>query len=133
MSVSEKKYAIVITLLGLGVTIVGNLIFMPMFSYWASVWVHLASCLAMLLLSAYLGQKYYPIPYRWKQILSYIAVGVVLYIVAVGGQFALEKITGKTANLQNTGMLIAKLAFNTILLGVFLVFLKKKTKIKLSR
>ena len=129
----QTKYAIVITLLGLGVTIVGNLIFMPMFSYWASVWVHLASCLAMLLLSAYLGQKYYPIPYRWKQILSYIAVGVVLYLVAVGAQFALEKITGKTANLQNTGMLVAKLAFNTVLLGVFLVFLKKKTKIKLSR
>ena len=114
-------------------TIVGNLIFMPMFSYWASVWVHLASCLAMLLLSAYLGQKYYPIPYRWKQILSYIAAGVILYLVAVGAQFALERITGQTANLQNTGLLIAKLAFNTVLLGVFLVFLKKKTKIKLSR
>ena len=128
----QTKYAIIITLLGLGVTIVGNLIFMPLFSYWASVWVHLASCLAMLLLSAYLGQKYYPIPYKWKSILSYIAVGVALYLIAVGLQFGLEKITGRSATLQDTPMLIAKLTVNTILLGVFLVFLQKKTHILTS-
>lgn len=125
----QTKYAVIITLLGLGVTIVGNLAFMPLFSYWASVWVHLASCVAMLLLSAYLGQKYYPIPYKWKRILSYVAVGVVLYIVALGFQFGLEKITGRCAGIGDTPMLIAKLAFNTILLGVFLVFLQKKTHI----
>ncbi len=125
----QTKYAVIITLLGLGVTIVGNLAFMPLFSYWASVWVHLASCVAMLLLSAYLGQKYYPIPYKWKRILSYVAVGVVLYIVALGFQFGLEKITGRCAGIGDTPMLIAKLAFNSILLGVFLVFLQKKTHI----
>ncbi|MBR4802864.1 MAG: hypothetical protein IK041_08665, partial [Bacteroidales bacterium] len=123
----QTKYAIIITLLGLGVTIVGNLIFMPAFSYWASVWVHLASCLAMLLLSAYLGQKYYPIPYRWKQILAYIGVGILLYAIAVAAQMGLEKITGRQAGLQDKTMLLVKLAVNTILLFVFLAFLQKKT------
>ena len=125
----QTKYAVIITLLGLGVTIVGNLAFMPLFSYWASVWVHLASCVAMLLLSAYLGQKYYPIPYKWKRILSYVGVGVALYIVALAFQFGLEKITGRTAGIGDTPMLIVKLAFNTILLIAFLAFLQKKTHI----
>ncbi len=125
----QTKYAVTITLLGLGVTIVGNLIFMPLFSYWASVWVHLASCLAMLLFSAYLGQKYYPIPYKWKQIISYIVLGIALYVVAVAIQFAIEKITGRYATVQDPSMLLVKLCINTILIGIFLFFLQKKTHI----
>ena len=68
----QTKFAIAITLLGLAITIVGNFIFMPMFSYKASAWVHLASCFIMLIYSTLLGAKYYPIPYNWKRILSFV-------------------------------------------------------------
>lgn len=124
----QTKYAVKITLLGLGVTIVGNLIFMPLFSYWASVWVHLASCLVMLLFSAYLGKKYYPIPYKWKQIISYIVLGIALYIVAVAIQFAIEKITGRYTTVQDPTMLLVKLCINTILIGIFLFYMQKRIK-----
>ena len=118
-----------ITLLGLGVTIVGNLIFMPFFSYWASVWVHLASCLVMLFVSTYLGQKHYPIPYRWREIIKYIGFGVILYLISVFIQLGIEKATGRNMDLTDTNMLILKMAINSVLMVAFLVFLQKKTHI----
>ena len=64
----KTNMAIWITLAGLAVTTVVNVVFMPRFSYWASAFGHLASYLVMFILSAALGAKYYPIPYNWKRI-----------------------------------------------------------------
>ena len=64
----RTKMAIWITLAGLLVTAVVNVVFMPRFSYWASAFGHLASYLIMFILSAFLGSKYYPIPYNWWRI-----------------------------------------------------------------
>ena len=64
----KTKMAIWITLAGLIVTTIVNIVFMPRFSYWASAFGHLASYLIMFILSASLGAKYYPIPYNWKRI-----------------------------------------------------------------
>ena len=64
----KTNMAIWITLAGLVVTAVVNVVFMPRFSYWASAFGHLASYLVMFILSAWLGSKYYPIPYSWKRI-----------------------------------------------------------------
>ena len=64
----KTKMAIWITLAGLLITAVVNIVFMPRFSYWASAFGHLASYLTMFILSAFLGSKYYPIPYKWLRI-----------------------------------------------------------------
>ena len=64
----KTNMAIWITLTGLAVTAVVNVVFMPRYSYWASAFAHLASYLVMFILSAALGAKYYPIPYNWKRI-----------------------------------------------------------------
>lgn len=74
----RTNMAIWITLAGLAVTTVINIVFMPKFSYWASAFGHLASYLTMLILSAWLGSKYYPIPYNWKRIgLLLVLMGIV--------------------------------------------------------
>ena len=65
----KTKVAIWITLAGLLVTTVVNIVFMPRYSYWASAFGHLGSYLVMFILCAALGAKYYPIPYRWGRIL----------------------------------------------------------------
>ena len=64
----KTNMAIWITLAGLAVTAVVNVVFMPRYSYWASAFGHLASYLTMFILCAWLGSKYYPIPYSWKRI-----------------------------------------------------------------
>lgn len=74
---SEKTgYAVWITLAGLAVTIVVNLIFMPRYSYHAAAWGHIASYVTMLLLTALLGRKHYPIPYNWGVVILLVAAGL---------------------------------------------------------
>ena len=79
--------AVWITLTGLLVTTVVNIVFMPRFSYWASAFAHLSSYLVMFVLSAALGQKYYPIPYKWMRLLAIFALMGVAYmgILAISG------------------------------------------------
>ncbi len=74
---SEKTgYAVWITLAGLVVTIVVNLLFMPKYSYHAAAWGHIASYLTMLVLTAWLGRRHYPIPYNWGVVLLLTAAGL---------------------------------------------------------
>ena len=78
----KTRFAVYITLLGLLVTLAVNLCFMPRYGYHAAAWGHLLSYLLMVVLSAWLGARYYPIPYNWKKITTYIAAGVALYFAA---------------------------------------------------
>lgn len=112
----QTKYAVTITLLGLGVTIVGNLLFMSMFSYKASVWVHLVSCLVMLIYSTLLGNKYYPIPYNWKKILSFALVAIGLFLLSQG-----------IMHLIGSPKLGLVLGINTVLIIIYLLYVEKRT------
>ncbi len=76
----KTNMAIWITLAGLVVTTVVNVLFMPRFSYWASAFGHLASYLVMFILSAWLGAKHYPIPYKWGRILAFFGFMGVAYL-----------------------------------------------------
>lgn len=71
--------AIYITLAGLAVTAIVNVIFMPRYSYYASAWGHFASYLVMMLISVMLGRKHYPIPYNWGKIAVVVALMLAFY------------------------------------------------------
>ena len=80
----KTNMAIWITSAGLVVTVIVNLIFMPKYSYWAAAFGHLASYLVMFALSAFLGQKHYPIPYRWGRLAGTLALMFVCWGIATG-------------------------------------------------
>ncbi|MFA7116374.1 MAG: oligosaccharide flippase family protein [Bacteroidales bacterium] len=75
----KSHYAIIITLIGLVVTSVIDVIFLPIYSYWAAAWGHFFSFLCMLVVSALLGNKYYKIPYNWGKIMTIIIPALVLF------------------------------------------------------
>lgn len=79
----KTGYAVWITLAGLVATIVINVIFMPRYSYYAAAWSHLASYAVMILLSLYLGNKYYPIPYNWLKIGGCMALALAIYGISL--------------------------------------------------
>lgn len=79
----KTTMAVWITLLGLVVTALVNIIFMPVYSYWASAFGHLLSCLVMLVASVLLGNKYYPIPYQWKTIGGLFAITALFYLASM--------------------------------------------------
>ena len=105
----KTNMALWITLAGLVVTAVVNVVFMPRFSYWASAFGHLASYLTMLIISAVLGAKYYPIPYRWKRIgLIFVLMGVFYGAAALLGTL-----------FPGEGIRWGQLALNTLLLVAY--------------
>ena len=106
----KTNMAIWITLSGLAVTALVIVLFMPKYSYWAAAYGHLASYLVMFAISAILGAKYYPIPYRWGRL-----AGIVLLMGAIYGvSLVLDK-----ALFDNVGLLI-KLGAHTILILAYM-------------
>ncbi len=76
----KTNMAIWITLAGLLVTVVINVVFMPRFSFWAAAFGHLASYLVMFIISAVLGARYYPIPYSWKRICAFFVLIAIICV-----------------------------------------------------
>ena len=102
----RTNMAIWITLAGLAVTAVVNIIFMPRYSYWASAFGHLASYLVMFIISAILGAKYYPIPYKWGRILAIFGLMGLAY-------------AGIGLSLHQLDSAALRLAVNTVLIGLY--------------
>lgn len=67
---------------GAVITLVLNLILLPVYGFMVSAWATLAAYVFMFLLSWYLGQKYYPIPYKWKKIMFYLTMVIVFTVVS---------------------------------------------------
>ena len=55
---------------------------MPVYSYHAAAWGHLASYLTMIVLTVLLGRKYYRIPYDWPLILAFVGLGLLIWWVS---------------------------------------------------
>ncbi len=70
-----------LVLIGAGITIVINALFIPKYGYVASAWGHLICYTVMVILSYVLSRKHYAIPYNIKKILIYIALTIALYLV----------------------------------------------------
>lgn len=64
------------------ITIVLNLVLLPKYGLMVSAWTTLAAYGFMMILSYFLGQKYYPIPYKTKKISFYIFVLIVFSFVS---------------------------------------------------
>ncbi|AZB22999.1 polysaccharide biosynthesis protein [Kaistella haifensis] len=77
----RTKIGTVISWAGALITIILNLVLLKKFGFMVSAWTTLAAYFTMMVLSYFLGQKYYPIPYRIKNIsLCLILLMVFSYI-----------------------------------------------------
>jgi O-antigen/teichoic acid export membrane protein len=73
-----------ITLIGAGITLFVNFIFIPYFGYMACAWATFLCYGAMMVISYIWGQKSYPVPYAWKKLLSYMVIVAIFYFVHHG-------------------------------------------------
>ncbi len=73
-----------ITLIGAGITIAINYLFIPVYSYTACAWATFFCYGSMMLLSYIGGQKYYHVPYAWKKLVAYIVIVVLVFFVHKG-------------------------------------------------
>jgi O-antigen/teichoic acid export membrane protein len=114
----KTNMAIWITFAGLAVTAVVIVLFMPKYSYWAAAYGHLASYVVMFAISALLGAKYYPIPYRWGRLAA--IVGLMLLVYGVSMYLDAKCFAGTAAGEASMGVVATKLGLHTVLVIVYM-------------
>ena len=73
------KFGAVITITGAVITFMINWLFIPKYGFTASAWAHFFCYLTMVIMSYFLGRKYYRIEYDLKRILFYAILAVIIY------------------------------------------------------
>lgn len=108
------KFGIYITLIGAAVTIVINVLLIPVYGYMASAWAHVASYGSMILVSFIFAENRFKVDYNMKQYIPYfaIATGMVLF-----------------AKYFNYPGIVAELAVNTALILIFIAFAQYRDSI----
>lgn len=114
---NKTSYGAILALGGTIITIVLNFILIPIYGYMGSAWATFACYLSMMIASYFWGRKVYRIEYDLKRIFAYfLLASIVYYITTI---FQIES-------------LFNRLAFHTLLLGVFLgiIFLLDRKELK---
>lgn len=84
------RYGMGITLVGAALTLIINYIFIPRAGKDAMYVCAWATCIcytSMMVLSYYFGQKYFPVPYPKRKLLSFIGVMTLLFLIQQGVRY----------------------------------------------
>lgn len=107
----KTKYGAYFSVIGCIIQLAINIIFVPIYGYIASAWATLIANLIIVTLSYFIGQKYFPVKYDYKNIFIYILLTSVAYFVAM------------YPDIEND---ILRLGYRTLLLLFFTAFIIKK-------
>jgi O-antigen/teichoic acid export membrane protein len=77
----QTKFGAYIAIGGATLTIVLNVLFIPIYGYWACAWATLIVYAAQMITSYYLGQKYYPINYNLRKFFFYLGLSLLFFWV----------------------------------------------------
>lgn len=109
--IDETRWGAYFSAVACTVVILMNVFLIPLYGYMACAWAGFTGYAIAMLLSYFVGQRKYPIRYDLKSIGLYVLLAVVLYVV------------GEQIPIQNV---ILRLAFRTVLLLIFIVYIVKK-------
>lgn len=124
---NQTKFGAYIALIGAGITILVNVLFIPMYGYMASAWATLLAYMAQMIISFYLGKKYYPIPYDVRKFYLYVGSAIGIYCL-----FSLLRM-GMSVPLKGFNGLLIFLG-NLMILGfVYLVFRNERALLRINK
>ena len=83
--IDKTYYGAYISIVGAIVTLVLNFLLIPTMSYYGSAIATIAAYGSMMIISFYLGNKYYPIPYDLKKIGGYLSLSIFFSAVSFYG------------------------------------------------
>ncbi len=78
---NKNKYGAMITIAGAVITVVLNIVLIPILHYTGAALATFSCYLFMMICSYMLGQKYYPVPYAVKKLIAYIVLCVLIYLL----------------------------------------------------
>ncbi|MCY1721888.1 polysaccharide biosynthesis C-terminal domain-containing protein [Prolixibacteraceae bacterium Z1-6] len=114
----KTRYGAYMALIGAAITLVLNIVLIPVIGYMGSAIAVFICFLVMMLLSYFLGQKHYPIPYNVKRIGTYFLIGMIFYALSYF-----------TTNLS----VVFKYLIHTTFIALFLFFVARLEKNEISR
>ena len=118
---NKTKFGAYMAFFGAAITVLLNIYLIPRLGYVGSAWATLSCYALMMIISYFLGQKYYPIKYNLTRIFIYLGAAFVLFLFS------------RMVNLQ---YLPVKLLIHTVLLFAFLglvYFIEKPEFTKIFR
>ena len=78
----KTKYGAYIALIGAGLTVLLNVLYVPVYGYIACAWATTIVYFSQMVLSYFLGQKHFPIPYDLKKFFFYTISALSIYWIA---------------------------------------------------
>ena len=79
----RTHFGTLISWFGAGLTIILHFLFLKKYGFMVSAWVTFIAYFLMMVLSYFLGQKYYPIPYRIKKISFFLILLMIFSLISV--------------------------------------------------
>jgi O-antigen/teichoic acid export membrane protein len=79
----KTRFGAYFALVGAGISLILNILFIPKFGYMASAWAMLICFVTMVVLSFIFGQKYFPVNYPLKRIGLYFFAALLIYFISV--------------------------------------------------
>ncbi len=114
----QTKWGAYISILGFIMTIAINVLFIPKYSYMACAWASFFANLIMMVISYFLGQKNYPIPYNLKSAGFFFLLSMLLF-------------GGISISSRFVGNMWIRLSISVIMILAYLaVFIKKELSLK---
>lgn len=109
----KTKWGAYLSIMGFVIALIVQVAFIPTFSYMACAWAAFFANLVMMVVSYFLGQKHYPIPYNLKTAILFTSIAMLLF-----------------AGMQITHTLIdsvwLRLGINSVLVGIYALIVIKK-------
>lgn len=78
----QTKWGAYLTIFGAVITLTGNFFFISKYGYIASAWATLVCYAGMMVLSYFIGNKYFPVKYDMKRVLGYPSLALLLYALS---------------------------------------------------
>ncbi|MEP7324019.1 MAG: polysaccharide biosynthesis C-terminal domain-containing protein, partial [Saprospiraceae bacterium] len=109
----RTRYGMYSAMIGVGLTILFNVLLVPRFNYYGTAWSMLICYLGMTVVTYLWGQKYYPVPYEVNKILWIILGGIFIYVLSK----ALDSVLPQGIYL--------KLLIHSVLFGLFVLLFNR--------
>ena len=100
----KTGYGALVSIMGAIITVVLNLVLIPLMGYYGAAWATLFCYLSMVVVSYIAGQKHYPIPYNLKRILIYSFSAILFFLIS---DFFISELSKLIKLLLNSVILLA--------------------------
>jgi O-antigen/teichoic acid export membrane protein len=78
----KTRYGMYFSILGAVITIVLNVVLIPIIGFIAAAWATLAAYGSMMVISYFYGKKYYNVPYNLKKSASYLIISILMAFIS---------------------------------------------------